>query len=661
MIRPLHAALVAAITVAFGAMAVASAAPCPAQGGSLRVALVPPPDGGPVTAIVAGSVTMPSCNGGATLTAAYFQQVTCQPAAPDSCTVVLNGLQPGTWLHRIGVTAGEALGQAQGRAALVLDATAGSNVMRWPLYRSVHTVTTLADSPDCVGCLRAAIIAAELGHKPALVQFADIVAGTIVLTAAPPPLAAGQVTIDGFAANGAPWTRTIDANGLNAAAIRITGDRSTVTGLRVVGVGGDSDSVLMEGVEANGNVIDTVEVVGRSLVPCGSDGTGCVIAGVCRQPTAQNPRGFCGDDGIAVRAAAGTGVAGPNVIRNSMISGAHDKGVKVSDGGVAVIDDSVAFANTDGGLQATLGGTLTARHNVVYGNHGTVSANGIAANGAAVGSEVPARLTTRGNLSIANAQRGISVRSLSRANLDSDFLCGNGTAGRGGGFGVAALDAADRSASVTAHGLGVVHNADGGVVVTDSSTAQLGTMAVAGENAIAFNGVADPPTPVNFQNLTALPIAAIGNAWEHCGSGTSCDVDAVQALDVLTAHTDAPVGVAPALPTRMRARPSLDRAEPSFAAAGTLVRLYGSGFDAIEGAGASCVDLPAANSCSPLSGNCVLVDRTAADVVAVTPTMLVIRMPFTCVAPVTIAVRTHWGHGFARLPFCVIPPDDSTE
>jgi len=43
-----------------------------------------------------------------------------------------------------------------------------------------------------------------------------------------------------------------------------------------------------------------------------------------------------------------------------------------------------------------------------------------------------------------------------------------------------------------------------------------------------------------------------------------------------------------------------------------------------------------------------------ADVVAVTPTMLVIRAPFTCVAPLTVSVRAHWSHGLARAPFCTI-------
>jgi hypothetical protein len=89
------------------------------------------------------------------------------------------------------------------------------------------------------------------------------------------------------------------------------------------------------------------------------------------------------------------------------------------------------------------------------------------------------------------------------------------------------------------------------------------------------------------------------------------------------------------------------------------VRIYGSGFDAIDGAGDSCDGIAAANTCRPLHGNCVFVGRTAAEVVAATPTMLVVRAPLTCVAPVSVSVRTRWTHGFSHSDFCVVPPADA--
>ena len=57
------------------------------------------------------------------------------------------------------------------------------------------------------------------------------------------------------------------------------------------------------------------------------------------------------------------------------------------------------------------------------------------------------------------------------------------------------------------------------------------------------------------------------------------------------------------------------------------MRIYGTGFDAIDGAGSDCGAVAAANTCRPVRGNCVFIDRQPAAVVAVTPTMLVVRAP----------------------------------
>jgi hypothetical protein len=350
------------------------------------------------------------------------------------------------------------------------------------------------------------------------------------------------------------------------------------------------------------------------------------------------------------------GAVDPNVIRRSHIRGARDKGVKVSDGGAALVERSTATANGDGGLQATLSGQLTAIENVVSANRGTNSASGIAANGSSLDSLAPARLDTRGNLSVDNALRGISVRSLSIATLQDDFLCGNGTVGRGGGFGLAVLDAAGRSALTTASGVAVVHNVDGGVVVADASSGSFGDLATPGQNAFAFNGPDLPASPANFRNQTALALTAGGNQWEHCGAQAPCDGLAVRQSDLFTAT--APVAVDPIQATRRRTPPQITSIEPPVAAAGELVRIYGSGFDAINGTGpdATCASIAAVNTCRPVRGNCVFIGRQPAEVVAVTPTMLVVRAPFTCVAPVGVQVRTRWSRGFGRATFCTLGP-----
>jgi hypothetical protein len=629
------------------AAATSRASECPDDGASLRVALQASPGAPPTTATVFGFVTAPSCDDGAQrLADIYAQTVRCNPAIPEQCAVTVEGLHPGRWTHRIIVSDGEPVGQYQGRTQLLLDRSAGPQALVWPLYRSVHTVLGLDDDLNCTGCLRAAITGANLGLKPALIQFAPELSGTVRLTAALPPIATDQVTLDGLTVDGTPLSRAIDGNGIDAAALRITGGRCAVLGLRIANAGGDSDVVLLEGPAANDNVLDSLQVVGRAGQVCGTNGSGCVIGGVCREPTAQNPDGFCGDDGIAVRALAGTG--GVNQIRHCLISAAHDKGVKVSDGGAALVADSTIFGNTDGGLQATLSGQLSAERNYVIANLGTTSANGLAANGAAVGSTQPARLETRGNLSIGNSLRGISVRSLSQATLRDDFVCANAA-------GVVLLDAAGSSAAASASGLAVVHNRTNGVIVSDASRLSFGDVARPGVNAVAFNGPTSPRSPVNFRNLTALPITAVGNAWEHCGPRAPCDLAGVQALDVFTTSPLAPVDIAPAQPTRRRAAPSITAIQPSFAAAGELIRIYGDGFDAIDGIGPACDTPIEVNTCRPLRGNCVLIDRVAAEVIAVTPTMLVVRAPFTCVAPVRASVRTRWGHGFAHAPFCTAP------
>jgi hypothetical protein len=641
---PLLRALTAAASVLMVAVVAAHAAPCPTGGASMEVVLQTP-DNEPVTALVFGNLRTPTCDDDTVdLAVDYGELLTCQPDTPSSCRTEQTGLHPGDWTHQIVVTEGAAVGQWQGRKLLLLDHRAGIHSLPWPIFRSVHTVTSLEDAAECVGCLRAALAEATLDPKPALIQFATDLTGTILLAGALPPLSGGQTTIDGFTVDGVPRLRTIDANGLAAPALRITSEGNQVFGLRLVNVGGNVDTVIVEGAAANDNLLDSLDVVGRASQPCGVGGIGCVIDGVCREPSPQEPLGVCGDDGIALRFSSGTGV--PNRVRGCLVSAAHDKGIKVSDGGVATVERSLIIGNVDGGLQATLGGSLVARENIALANRGNNSANGLAVNGPAVDSSVPGRLDTRGNLSIDNSLRGISVRNLSLATLHDDFACGNGTVG------VAVLEAGGFGAIASATGLGVVHNGTGGVVVGQGSIASFAPGGAPGENAFAFNGPLLPPRLTNFQSASLLPIAASGNGWEHCGPCDSCDVGAVLALDVSFTSLQAPVEIAPALPTRQRAAPRIDAIVPSFAAAGDFVRIYGSGFDAIEGAGTSCASIPAANTCRPLRGNCVLIDRQPAEVVAVTPTMLVVRAPFTCVEPVSVRMRTRWSRASAGAEFC---------
>jgi IPT/TIG domain-containing protein len=127
--------------------------------------------------------------------------------------------------------------------------------------------------------------------------------------------------------------------------------------------------------------------------------------------------------------------------------------------------------------------------------------------------------------------------------------------------------------------------------------------------------------------------------------------------DVLQSRPLGTVEVEPAQAPRGRAPLEITAISPPFAAAGELVRIYGKGFDAIEGNApdGGCADIPASNRCDAPTGNCVVVDGQPVDVVAVTPTMLVFRAPFSCVAPVRIEVRNGHARGIARAPFCRLP------
>lgn len=643
--QPLVSGLVAATWISLLAVAVAGQErPCPPIGAALNVRLSPPAGGSESTATVHGLLLEASCTPDDSFSEEYTEMVVCSPSNPATCVTATSNLQPGLWLHEILVTAGDSAGQKQARSGLLLSAGSGGHSLSWPLYRSVTTVTSLSDEASCTGCLREALMFSETAPKPTLIQFAPDLTGSIVLSAALPPIVAGDTTIDGFDASGRPHLREIDADGIDGTALRVTSANNTIEGLRLGNAGGNSDIVLIEGAEGHDNLLHQLQIVGRAETVCGEDLGGCMVDGMCR--TAD-----CGDDGIAIRGDAGQ--LGANIVRDCEVVGAFDKGVKISNGGVARVEHSHIHDNRDGGMQATLSGGLVAVENLIELNRGTNSANGLAANGSDVDSPAPSRLRTQGNISRWNSLRGISIIRLSEATLRNDYVCGNGTPGRGIGFGILVDDADGLPATATAEGLGIVHNLDGGVTVATNSTIDLGGPVSEGFNALAFNGAGELPS--NLRNTSVSAVWAANNYWEHCGNHLSCNDRAVLLGDVFQSDDQA-VAIQPTRANRARTAIEIDSISPSFAAAGELVRLYGRGFDAIEGnaAGGGCGTVAEANQCRPVRGNCVLVGRQPADVVAVTPRMLVIRAPFTCLEPTTVTIRNRRKRGLARHDFCVV-------
>lgn len=625
-----------------------SAAPCPAAGGAVEIVLVPPFEVAASTVRLTGERVEPSCEATGPLAETYDLEVECDNRS--ACRFAPDALAPGLWVHRIDVTAGASAGQIQARRRLVLDRSAGSHSVLWHLFRTVATVSDLGDDPECTTCLRSALQQSAEAEAPMLIVFDRSLAGDVVLLDQLPALAASQVMLDGFDFDGLPHRRGIDAAGLPRAALRITGTSNRVAGLRLANSGGNADVLLIDGAAANGNLVESVQVQGRTGEVCERRGqTGCVLAGECSVPTRTAPNGDCGDDGIAVRDDAGR--LGANRLVQVEVSGAYDKGVKISDGGVAVLERGHVHDNADGGIQATLGGTLTAVENISDRNRGTNGANGLAANGPRIDGTDPAFLSTRGNLLRGNALRGLSVRSLSHATLRDDFACGNGTDGTGSGFGLAVLDAAGFAATADARGLALVRNVDGGALAIGSSVLALGSSDSPGTNALAFNGIdSSLEGPTQIRNLSTQPVNAVGNYWERCGESYECTEVAVILGDVFTAG--AAVDVVPARANARLDAPAVHAIRPSHARAGELVWIYGEGFDAVGAAAESDGCDGNGRACRGSDANCVFIDRKGAEIVAATPSMLVIRAPLTCVEPVKLIVRTRHSRGAARVQWC---------
>lgn len=643
-------ALAVAVTFARRAIAAEEPPSCPVAGAALSLSF--PRDAATAdTVFVAGELLAPRCSppAGARLSVRYAEAVFCPAGAQGACRLQLFGLHPGEWLHQA-ISVRPAGIQMQGHRRPLLALDAGVNRLEWPLYASVQMVTSLGDEPGCTGCLRAALSAAESAPAPALVQFQPGLRGTIELLAPLPPLATDNLTIDGHDLDGSSLVRTVDAGGMDAPVLAINGSFNRVRGLRLTGSGGNSDLLVVAGPEANGNVLENLELVGRAETTCGDAAEGCVVAGVCQLPETHGRNAGCGDDVVAVREGAGSVV--PNMLLRSRIRGAYDKGIKVSEQAVAVIDACEISANRDGGVQATLGGQIRIHSSRIFDNAGTASASGLAANGAASSSGAPARIVTRGNLIYENGLRGVSVRRRSQAELDSDWVCGNGTTNPANGFGLTVVQVSAQPVSASAGGLALVGNAAGGALVTGTAELDLSL----GGNVFAGNGPGADPS--NLVQSSGRTVPAAGNHWEACGRAWRCDENAVRRFDVGDL-TGAGVNISPARPSFQRQPPRIDRVEPPDPTPGQIVRLFGSGFDALSGnAGVPpCSRVSQANSCRPLRGNCVQVDGTPARVVAVTPRMLAFEMPVPCIVPTLVSVRTRFSRGVGRAGICVLPEE----
>jgi hypothetical protein len=317
------------------------------------------------------------------------------------------------------------------------------------------------------------------------------------------------------------------------------------------------------------------------------------------------------------------------------------------------------------------------------------------------------QLFTRGNVIRDGVRQGILLQHGSQAEIVDDYVCGIGanTAGIGIRIDRGSLDgtpdedeeedgddefeeelsavhsrsvreadgALSPPPSVSLRGTSVVFSGETGVRLNgELSVADFGTdgLALPGRNAFAANG---DRTKRNFVNASTEPgsiVAAEGNQWQHCYPPAAAVADACEMSSISDRDTNNTLGVADrvhvasAEPHQSSAAVEIDDVSPARIVQNGLVRISGRGFDAISGHAAAaerdCSLLAASNSCEPLEGTCVEFQSgdgwlPAADVLAVTPTHLVVRAPLTCTVPTTVRVRRSvlgGGEVSAEAPFC---------
>src|SRR5262245_39111098 len=659
----------------------------------------------------------------------YSTTLSCSGTGTQVCGHV-PGLQPGAWVHRIRVHVTGSDEQVQSQRRVVLASAPGvSNVVAWTVYPATFVVRS-SDGGAFLGALdKASAFTANPGAT-ALVTFdrrafpgaGQPVSVNVGFTTVPHKSCAVQTCSDTKkAAYCLTASRVVvdalDANGERGAVVLLNGTCARYL-LRVYG----SDNVL-RGLELHGTdaavTADTVAIAGAAAVRNRIEQ--CRVVG-----------GLMMDgDAVSVNDEAGApgGPDSNDVIVDCEITGANDKGVKVVTGSHATIETSCIHDNLNGGIQSTDGGHVTAIRNVVQFNRLGPAQNGLLVGVPQVGALDT--MVTDGNIVRFSGARGISAVNAASGVFRHDIVAENQIAGakvettrpdpaaqpraqfRGVAFicndkqttGTCLAEPATRCAQDTdctsgrciyprakaPAGFGFVADVDDSqdmpgaceVGICLPPLVDLGTGGHdAGRNAIALN--ANPGLKgVNLSNeIPGTPlIPARGNQWEHCGTGATCLVTAVDAFDLRPATTAADIGT-PTGPGGGPA-PTLVRIEPARPKQGDFVRVYNGSLDGTGGTfnaidGAACTDAALgpdghplgypSDPCSPENPNIAFQNRTVgrgntvtfamgrlqvdAEVHAVTPTMLVFKMPVDCFASATLIVTRGNDGASAAASFC---------
>ena len=597
-------------------------ADCPTAGADLTVAIDNQTGAAALSVILTGERIGEGCRT-IGLATSYSLPVECSGAGVVTCATT-NQLAPGAWRHSLRVLTPHT-GQLQHQTSMLVAAD-GPNLVRFTAFAGVSSVHTTANAGD--GSLRNALQNAATSPKPLLIQFDPAVfpngvPTTIALQFQLPVLATTDVTVDGTDATGVAGTRIIDAGGLAIPALVISGARNHIVGLRLQNAGGGNRDVLsIAGAAADGNVVEHVIVHGAT--------TG---------------------DGIGVDTDAGKGFDDTvNIIRDCEVSGASDKGIKVTTGAHARVERCWVHDNVNGGIQSTLGGHVQAWHNLVERNRGGTAQNGLSVNAR---DEDPttggySEMRSWGNLARGNGANGFSARAFAFAHVRDDYLAANSASG------IRIFNDVGPGATALVEGTSAVCNAVDGAVVANTSVADFGggLFASAGNNGFTQNNLADGGA--NFRNATGMLVSTLNSQWEHCGRDPTCTDTAIASFD-LSDH-GANTAFSPAQAHRSLQAPVITAVAPAIGEQGDLLRIFGSGFNVIDGhfAEDNCADVTGRNRCVPLRGNCVQINGVSAPVEAVTPTMLVVRWPFTCAEPVPLVVTTDQGSiGTSSAPFTV--------
>src|SRR5262249_9471980 len=176
--------------------------------------------------------------------------------------------------------------------------------------------------------------------------------------------------------------------------MRIYGDDLEIRGLKLVGTRGNTDT--------QADTVGFMSTAHRSAL----------VESTVLGPSMGDGVGACG----------GGSDADANMIVDSLIRNAQDKGVKVTTGGVQLVGGSCIADNANGGVQATRGGRARVREHVVQHNVPSGAENGISASD---GEGVVSSVTTRGNIVRFSGERGLSVADDAVGEFHDDYVARN--------------------------------------------------------------------------------------------------------------------------------------------------------------------------------------------------------------------------------------------